>query len=69
MEVKVTPKEIKPISSKEYTMPAPRPANSRLDTTKVRAVFSVSLLEWQDEVEKVIQELVKVKSNDESKKS
>lgn len=69
MEVKINPKEIKPISSKEYPMPAPRPANSRLDTTKVRTVFSVSLPEWQDEVEKVIQELVKVKSNDESKKS
>jgi len=47
-------------------MPAPRPANSRLDTTKVSTVFSVSLHKWQDEVEKVIQELVKAKSNAES---
>lgn len=66
MAIKINPKDIKPISSKEYPMPAPRPANSRLDTTKVSTVFSVSLHKWQDEVEKVIQELVKVKSNAES---
>ena len=61
MAVKINPKEIKPISSKEYPMPAPRPANSRLDTTKVSTVFSVSLHKWQDEVEKVIQEIAKEK--------
>ena len=66
MAVKINPKDIKPISSREYPMPAPTPVNSRLDTTKVSTVFSVSLLKWQDEVEKVIQELVKVKSNAES---
>jgi dTDP-4-dehydrorhamnose reductase len=66
MDVKINPKDIKPISSKEYPMPAPRPANSRLDTTKVSTVFSVSLHQWQDEVEKVIQELVKANINAES---
>lgn len=66
MNVKINPKDIKPISSKEYPMPAPRPANSRLDTTKVSTVFSVSLHKWQDEVEKVIQELVKANINAES---
>ena len=44
-------------------MPAPRPANSRLDTTKVSMVFSVSLPKWQDEVERVLKELVKEKSD------
>ena len=66
MAIKINPKDIKPISSKEYPMPAPRPSNSRFDTTKVSTVFSVSLHKWQDEVDKVIQELVKVKSNAES---
>ena len=66
MDLKINPKDIKPITSREYPMPAPRPSNSRLDTTKVRTVFSVSLHKWQDEVEKVIQELVRAKSNDES---
>jgi dTDP-4-dehydrorhamnose reductase len=63
MAVKINPKDIKPISSKEYPMPAPRPSNSRLDTTKVSTVFSVSLHKWQDEVERVIKELVKVESD------
>ena len=63
MAVKINPKDIKPISSKEYPMPAPRPSNSRLDTTKVSTVFSVSLHKWQDEVEKVIKELVRVESD------
>ena len=66
MAIKINSKDIKPISSKEYPMPAPRPSNSRLDTTKVSTVFSVSLHKWQDEVEKVIQELVKAKINAES---
>ena len=63
MAIKINPKDIKPISSKEYPMPAPRPANSRLDTTKVSMVFSVSLPKWQDEVERVLKELVKEKSD------
>lgn len=57
---KVSAKEIKPLSTKEYPMPAPRPSNSRLDTTKVRTVFSVRLPKWQDEVENVLKELLKV---------
>ena len=63
LDLKISPKEIKPITTKEYPMPAPRPANSRLDTTKVSMTFSGSLPKWQDEVEKVIQELVKGKND------
>ena len=63
LDVKISPKEIKPILSRDYPMPAPRPANSRLDTTKVSMVFSVSLPKWQDEVERVLKELVKEKSD------
>lgn len=63
LDIKISPKDIKPILSKEYPMPAPRPSNSRLDTAKVSKVFSVRLPKWQDEVESVIKELVKVKSD------
>jgi len=61
LDIKISPKDIKPILSKDYPMPAPRPSNSRLDTSKVSTVFSVRLPKWQDEVESVIKELVKVK--------
>lgn len=57
LETKLTPEQIKPVASKENPMPAPRPANSRLDTTKVRTIFSVRLPKWQQEVEKVVKEL------------
>jgi dTDP-4-dehydrorhamnose reductase len=59
---KLSAKEIKPIATKDYPMPAVRPANSRLDTTKVRTVFSVRLPKWQDEVEKVLKELIEAKT-------
>ena len=58
LETKLTPEQIKAVTTQENPMPAPRPANSRLDTTKVRTVFSVSLPKWQQEVEKVVKELV-----------
>lgn len=63
LPIKINPKEIKPILSKDYPMPAPRPANSRLDTNKVRTVFSVRLPKWQDEVERVIKEIIEVQGN------
>jgi dTDP-4-dehydrorhamnose reductase len=60
LATKLSPREIKPILTKDYPMPAPRPANSKLDTNKVRTTFSVRLPKWQDEVEKVLKELIKV---------
>ncbi len=61
IETKVSADAIEAIKTSDYPLPAPRPANSRLDTTKVSQVFSVSLPSWQDEVEKVILGLIKQK--------
>ena len=58
METKLTSEQIKPVTTKENPMPAARPANSRLDTTKVRTIFSVRLPKWQQEVEEIVKELV-----------
>ena len=58
-QTKISPEAIVAIKSSEYPVPASRPANSRLDTTKLSKVFSVSLPSWQDEVEKVIHALLK----------
>ncbi len=63
---KISPDQIKPITTKEYPVPAPRPANSRLDTTKVLSTFSVRLPKWQDEVDCVVKELLQG-GQDESK--
>ncbi len=62
METKLTPQNIKPIKTKDFPLPAPRPANSRLDTTKVREVFGVALPSWQSEVDLVLGELISAKS-------
>lgn len=58
-QTKISPEAIVAIKSSEYPVPASRPANSRLDKTKLSKVFSVSLPSWQVEVEKVIHALLK----------
>ncbi|MDF3886553.1 dTDP-4-dehydrorhamnose reductase [Cupriavidus basilensis] len=45
--LKVDPASIVPIPATEYPLPAPRPANSRLDTCKLRETFDIHLPDWQ----------------------
>jgi dTDP-4-dehydrorhamnose reductase len=45
--LKVDPAAIEPIPATAYPLPAPRPANSRLDTSKLRETFDIHLPEWQ----------------------
>jgi len=46
--LKVTPAEILAITTADYPTPAVRPANSRLDCSKLLRDFSVQLPEWRD---------------------
>jgi dTDP-4-dehydrorhamnose reductase len=55
--LRATAARVVPISSAEYPTRAHRPANSRLDTTKLRSRFQVSLLHWQHDVDQVIRQL------------
>ena len=57
-ELKTTPERVLPISTTEYPLPASRPANSRLDTQKLRNLFGVTLPPWQTQVKRVVSELV-----------
>ena len=59
METKLTPKNIKAIKTKDFPLPAARPANSRLDTAKVKETFGGTLPTWQSEVDRVLSELIK----------
>ena len=54
----LTPEQVKPISTREYPTPAQRPANSRLDTTKLRSTFDLKLPDWQYHVDRMLEELL-----------
>jgi dTDP-4-dehydrorhamnose reductase len=51
-------KDIKPISSDLYPTLAKRPMNSRLDTTKIKKTFMLELPHWEEEVKKVLKEII-----------
>ncbi|HBT33486.1 MAG TPA: dTDP-4-dehydrorhamnose reductase, partial [Pusillimonas sp.] len=55
--LRVKPDEIQPVSSQDYGALAPRPANSRLNTSKFCANFGVDLPPWQEGVAQFVAEL------------
>lgn len=58
--IKVTPEAIKPIPASAFASTlakAPRPANSRLDTTKLQTTFNLTLPDWQKGVSRMLVEL------------
>ena len=52
------PENIHPITTSQYPLPANRPANSRLDTSKLEETFNVNLPPWQTHVERLMTEIV-----------
>ncbi|WP_373976017.1 dTDP-4-dehydrorhamnose reductase [Chitinibacter sp. SCUT-21] len=52
--LKVTSQEIKAIPASDYPVPAPRPANSRLNTQKLQTTFGLTLPSWQQGVGQVM---------------
>ena len=50
---------IKPITTAEYPTPARRPANSRLDCTKLMRLHGAALPDWQGSVERCVTRLLK----------
>lgn len=57
MALRATPDAVAPITTAEYPSPAARPANSRLNTTKLRTTFAVELADWKRGVDRVLEEL------------
>jgi dTDP-4-dehydrorhamnose reductase len=58
LKTSMTSKDIKPISSDLYPTLAKRPMNSRLDTTKIKKIFMLELPHWEEEVKKVLKEII-----------
>ena len=52
------PESIEPIPTHAYPLPAPRPANSRLNTEKIRSNFGVELPAWQVGVDAILDALI-----------
>lgn len=57
--IRIAPDAIRPISSDSYAAPARRPANSRLDTGRLRSTFGLHLPAWQAGIERLVDELVR----------
>jgi dTDP-4-dehydrorhamnose reductase len=55
--VRATPDKVHPIPAAEYAAKAPRPANSRLDTARLRGAFGITLPPWEAGVRAVVAEL------------
>jgi dTDP-4-dehydrorhamnose reductase len=49
---------VTPIAAADYKTPARRPANSRLDTAKLAAIYGISLPAWQVSVAEVVTRLL-----------
>ena len=52
-----TPASVAPISTAEYPTPARRPANSRLDCTRLATEFGIRLPAWRDSLARTIDEI------------
>jgi len=55
--IRATPAKVHAIPAAEYAARAPRPANSRLDTGKLRDAFGIALPSWVAGVRAVVAEL------------
>ena len=57
IELKAVPSRIEAIPATAYPLPAPRPANSRLDTGKLRQTFGIHLPDWQQGVHHLLDQI------------
>ncbi len=56
--LKLGPDDIQAITTADYPLPAPRPANSCLDTTRLRATFGLRLPDWRQGLRHVMTQLL-----------
>jgi len=54
LPVRVPPAAVLPIPATHYPTPARRPANSRLDTSRLRTALGIELPDWQEGVRDVV---------------
>jgi dTDP-4-dehydrorhamnose reductase len=54
MPLKAGPDQVRPIPTSAYPTPARRPANSRLDTNKLRTALGLALPPWEDHARRIV---------------
>ncbi len=57
LPLRAAPDGVRAIATADYLLPARRPANSRLDTAKLRETFGLTLPPWEAGVRQVVQQL------------
>jgi dTDP-4-dehydrorhamnose reductase len=55
--LKASPDAVRAIPTEAYPLPATRPRNSRLDTTKLANTFHLQLPDWRHHVQRLVDEL------------
>lgn len=55
--IKVRDENVRPVTSSQFPTPAKRPANSRLDTSKLEQAFGIKLPDWQTGVAELIENI------------
>lgn len=58
LTLRLKPEAVRPIPTSEYPLPAKRPVNSRLDTTRFRQTFGLTLPHWQSGLDHVLDQLI-----------
>lgn len=56
--LKAGPENVEAIPATAYPLPAPRPANSRLDTTRLRDTFGIHLPSWEQGIHHLLDEIL-----------
>ncbi|MGE5385897.1 MAG: dTDP-4-dehydrorhamnose reductase [Betaproteobacteria bacterium] len=56
--LKLQSRDIRPVSTAEYSLPAPRPANSRLSTEKFQQTFGLTLPDWRSGLDHILMQIV-----------
>ena len=57
MALQAGPEQVLPIRTEDYPLPAPRPKNSRLDTSKLQQAFGLHLPDWRYHLDRMLEEL------------
>ncbi|MFZ2524702.1 MAG: dTDP-4-dehydrorhamnose reductase [Candidatus Ferrigenium altingense] len=58
LALKVAPDAVQPVPSSAFPLPARRPLNSRMNTTKLQSAFGLALPVWQNGVARMLTEIL-----------